>query len=170
MQIIGKILGSDITWLVLGYVLTYIANSVVSVRIARLPPTSPWRRFVRAAHGFVDKIDPTALVLALALPFVTACGTPTPTTPTAYDVAIAAVNLTDVALAKAIGAAAPVPPEDVGAWQDRLEAVERAADVLRARGDVCEALPEIAAVAAEIGCTECAQVATAAERELACPR
>lgn len=172
MQTIKSILASETTWTVLGYVLAYLANSVVSTRVAKLAPSSPWRRLVRALHGFFDKIDPAVLVVVLALPLLTACGGGQSATvpPSAYDVATAAVNVTDTALAAAISVAAPVPDADVEAWQKRLDALERAAAAIRARGDVCEALPGVASVATQIGCAECLRIVIAVERELSCSR
>lgn len=130
MQTIARTLASETTWIVIGYVLAYLANSVISTRVAKLAPTSPWRRAIRALHGFLDKIDPATLVVALVFPFLAACGsggTPAPAAPSTYEIATAAVNVTDTALAAAISVAAPIPDEDVAEWQARLDALERAA-------------------------------------------
>lgn len=50
---------SEVFWLTIGAIVAYFANSIVSRGIvAKLPPTSPAFRLLRAAHGFLNKIDP----------------------------------------------------------------------------------------------------------------
>lgn len=99
-----------------------------------------------------------ALLLAPVL-FLGAC-TPAKT-PAPLDVATAAINVTDEALAAAIETA---PAGELAEWTRRVVLLEKAASVVRARGDVCEALPDVALVASLVHCVPCAKaVQTASE-------
>jgi hypothetical protein len=82
--------------------------------------------------------------------------------PTATEVAISAVNLTDTALASAIEAR---PNSD---WLPSVTAIEAARDVINARGDICWALPEVSAVALAIDCKKCVDLTRVAQKALSC--
>lgn len=61
------LLNSDILWVAVGFAL----NTLATILVARIPADGPVRKFIRALHGLLDKIDPpkappTALVLLLA--------------------------------------------------------------------------------------------------------
>lgn len=62
------IVNSEMFWLGVTALIGYAANSIVSRGLlAKLPPTNPLRRLVRALHGFLNKIDPAALALMIGV-------------------------------------------------------------------------------------------------------
>jgi len=106
------------------------------------------------------KANLTLLFIAIGL---SGCGEKLPAeSPTATDIAISAVNLTDTTLAAAIEAK---PELD---WLPSVTAVETARDVLGARGNVCETLPDLSAVATAIKCTKCVELITVTQEALSC--
>jgi hypothetical protein len=131
---------SEAFWIVLSSVLAYLANSIVSVRVARLAPTSPWRRAIRVLHGVLNKVDPegnepsvvTKTVAMLALFFVTlGCvpvGAPARTA--------AAVDTADTTLAVAILTETDRAPLDT--WEQRVHALEITAAIVRVRCPECD--------------------------------
>jgi len=65
---------SEPFWAVIAVIFGYLANSVVSRGLlAKLPPTSWQRRAIRALHGFLNRVDPMVLVVALAIPLLSGC-------------------------------------------------------------------------------------------------
>lgn len=89
--------------------------------------------------------------------------------PTAVDVATLAINAVDTALAAAISS----EPLDAGptdaVWEQRVQAVEKAAAVVKAAGDVCGAMPDLEAVAVALDCAKCKAAISVALTELKCP-
>ena len=74
MQTIQNIINSEAFWTAIAVIVGYLANTVASRGwVAKLAPTSPWRRVIRLLHGFVDKIDPAIIIVALTLPLLTSC-------------------------------------------------------------------------------------------------
>jgi hypothetical protein len=74
MKQLLSIVNSEAFWAAVVVLFGYLANSIVSRGwLAKMPPTSPLRRTVRAFHGFLNKIDPMILALAVALPMLTGC-------------------------------------------------------------------------------------------------
>ena len=74
MQIIQNSIQSQAFWSAIAVIVGYLANTVASRGwVAKLPPTSPWRRAIHTLHGFIDKIDPAIVVVALALPLLASC-------------------------------------------------------------------------------------------------
>jgi hypothetical protein len=56
---IQTLANSETFWLVVGAIVVYFSNSIVSLGVVgRLPQTSPFFRALRKAHGFLNKIDP----------------------------------------------------------------------------------------------------------------
>lgn len=85
--------------------------------------------------------------------------------PTPLDVATAAINITDEALARAIDVA---PAGELPEWTRRVVLLERAASVVRAGGDACEVLPDVALVSSLIHCRPCAVAVLNASEALRC--
>lgn len=81
------ILNSDAFWLAVGF----IVNTLATFIVAKVPPTGPIRKAIRALHGLLDKIDPpqvppAAVGLFLAVGFaVTQPGCATLRSPSFWD-------------------------------------------------------------------------------------
>jgi hypothetical protein len=74
MQNLIKFIQSEPFWAAVTVLMIYLANSVVSRGIiAKLPPTGGIRRSIRALHGFLNRVDPMVIAVALALPLLTGC-------------------------------------------------------------------------------------------------
>ena len=102
----------------------------------------------------VRKVPPAAALLLVALGLTSACtATRYPSVP---NVAIAAVNITDTALAVYIATAPERPAVDL----DLLTAaVNRAATIARRKGDACLIVDDVTMVGSAIGCRDCIDVA-----------
>lgn len=103
----------------------------------------------------------TLAVVALVL----ASCTPAAKVPSPTQAAVAAINLTDEALATAITLA---PPGEDAAWTRRVILLERAAAVVRVGANACPAIDDVATIAAEIKCTQCAALAATAREIMKC--
>lgn len=162
---VTEILKSEIFWLAVSALIGYAGNSIVSRGwVAKQPPTSPLRRLIRSAHGFLNKIDPMILVLALALPVMTGCEkrVNNVSAPTPLEAATMAVNFTDQALALAIES------DPKRKWESSVATVVVAADAVRVTGDICETLPELQLVASAIKCEKCFSAIAVAKEALQC--
>lgn len=51
------LLNSETFWLGATALVTWTANSLLTVRVAKMPATSPWRRAIRVLHGLLEAID-----------------------------------------------------------------------------------------------------------------
>jgi len=110
-----------------------------------------------------SKLKANAALLLIAIGFV-ACVATKPATPTTVEIATAAVNLTDEALAVAIQA------DPTREWLPEIIAVERTMNAIRCRGDVCDTLPALQLVATTTQCEKCFELVAAAKDALSCPQ
>lgn len=101
----------------------------------------------------------------LALSMVVGCSPSPAKQPTAVDLATAAVNLTDEALAFAIEAS---PPGNLPEWERRVALVRHAAQAVEQGKDLCQAKDDLALVAALVSCGKCLTVIEALEGQLQC--
>ena len=166
MTKVTEILNHEAFWLAVSLILGYLGNSLASRGwVAKMAPTSPLKRAIRAFHGFINKIDPMILVFALTLPAMSGCEkrVNNVSAPTPIEAATMAVNFTDEALALAIEAN---PERD---WKKSVAVVVVAADVVRKAGDICDALPELQLVASAIKCEKCFVAVATAKEALKCP-
>jgi hypothetical protein len=124
------------------------------------PPTGVPYWFVRVIRRVRVSLGLATLLLFVACQPARA--------PSTTEAVIAAINLTDGALSTAMIAANPGATE-LTPWELRVRAVERAAALVRAKGDVCAALPGLVVVATYVSCPACTAAILAASKELACP-
>lgn len=103
---------------------------------------------------------------AVAALLLVACTT-TPA-PKAQDVAVAAVAITDRALAAAIELDQSDAEANTAAWEARVSVLERAAAAVKTGQDVCEVLPDLARVADSIACKACSTAIETAKEQLKC--
>ena len=106
-----------------------------------------------------------ARLTILSLAMAVGCSRP-PKQPTAIDLATAAVNLTDEALAFAIDAS---PPGNVAEWQRRVALLDSAKRAIESGNGLCTAKDDLALVASLVSCGKCLAVIEALEVELKCP-
>ena len=104
----------------------------------------------------------------LPLVLIAACSsTPEPRYP--LDLAVTAVNAVDTALAVAIETA-PLDPSQTAAWTKRVAAVENAAALVRAGGDLCPSIPALQEAATAASCEVCATLLVTLASESKCPQ
>lgn len=116
---------------------------------------------IRRALRFIG-----AWLALLWLVVATSCGPKPVKNATALNAAAAAVQLVDSCLAVAITEA----PIDAGTepWEPRVVIVERAAEVIRKAGEVCDVFPAVSVVAQSIPCKGCSALIQTAEEQLQC--
>lgn len=106
--------------------------------------------------------------LSIALLLVS-CGSNQPEPRYPIDLAVTAVNAVDTALAVAIETA-PLDPNQTAAWTKRVTAVETAAALVRAGGDLCPSIPALQEAATAASCEVCATLLVTLASEASCPQ
>lgn len=106
-----------------------------------------------------------ARLTLIALAMAAGCSRP-PKQPSAVDLATAAVNLTDEALAFAIDAS---PPGNVAEWRRRVALLDSAKRAVEAGKGLCTAKDDLSLIASLVSCGKCLAVIEALESELKCP-
>jgi hypothetical protein len=106
------------------------------------------------------------VALALIAYGITAC-TPAKA-PSAHDIAVTAINVTDAALTIAIMSSTADAGADP-AFERDVNALQLAADVVRAGVTFCLVADDVARVAADADCTQCAAPIKAAKEAFKCP-
>jgi hypothetical protein len=152
-----QLIHSEIFWLAVTVLSGYIANSIVSRKlVANLPATSPAKRAIRALHGFLDKIDPPAMLVLLAcstllLPLCSGCGGKV-NAPTVTDAATLARNLADDALAAAIDAS---DKDGAAKFVEPVEKLKTARVAIETAQDVCGQVATIEGALTIVDCPNC---------------
>lgn len=159
------ILNSEAFWVVLGF----FVNTLSSLFLASKLSNVGWLwRAIRLAHGFFNRIDPVLVLCVLALASANACsgGQKRVAAPSTIEVATAAVNATDRALEIYIDTApASVKSEEIAPLVAQLKS---AAAVVRAKGDLCDAVALLEPVAERIDCAQCVTLVGTVKGEMEC--